>query len=227
MTAKARSPLSVKVCGLTSGEDARFADECGADFLGVVLSDGFGRSVPLARAAEVVQGTRARKVAVLVDEPAESAGERARSIGASVLQLHGDESRGTVESLRGLGDWSLWKAVRAAQLSDLRRVLDNVGDLVDGLLVEGWREGAVGGAGMRLALDAEAVAAEVPSTLSFVLAGGLTPDSVGEAVARFGPDVVDVSSGIEVTTGIKDHELIRDFIENARNASGRRPDRTS
>jgi phosphoribosylanthranilate isomerase len=227
VTADARSPLCVKICGLTRSEDARFADECGADYLGVVLSDGFGRSVPIARAAAVVEGTRARKVAVLVNESAEAAAERAHSIGAAVLQLHGEEGRGTVESLRELGDWLLWKAVRASQLSDIRRVIDDMGDLVDGLLVEGWREGRVGGAGMRLVLDAEAVTAEVPARLSFVLAGGLTSDSVGDAVARFGPDVVDVSSGIEAATGTKDPALVRDFIKNARAASRLRPDRTS
>ncbi len=95
----------LKICGLTRADDARSAVELGADLIGLVLSDGFGRSVPLDRAAEVVSGAAAERVAVLVNETPADAGDRATAIGASVVQLHGDEDRAMIEELRSLGEW--------------------------------------------------------------------------------------------------------------------------
>jgi len=210
--------VRVKICGLTRRADALAADLAGADYLGVVLSAGFGRSVGLKNAAEIVAGARARKVAVLVDETASAAEEAARSLGADVIQLHGDEEPETIRELRGRGAWTLWKAVRARTLDDLARAVDRYGDLVDGFLVEGWKEGSKGGSGARVALAAEPLRALVPEGRDFILAGGLGPDSVAEAVRTFRPDVVDVSSGVERTVGAKDHERVRAFVEAARGA---------
>lgn len=209
----------IKICGLTRNEDARLAEGLGADFLGLVLSEGFGRSVPRDLAASVVAGIRASTVAVLVDEPPATAADLARRIGASVIQLHGDEPVDEVEELRRLGAWRLWKAVRADSVDDLRRMVDRFGRAVDGFLVEGWREGVVGGGGVVLRLEPAVVRGMIPSECDFVLAGGLTPESVGGAVARFGPDVVDVSSGVERSARVKDSGLVKSFIEAARMAS--------
>lgn len=209
----------IKICGLTRNEDARLAEGLGADFLGLVLSEGFGRTVPRDLAASVVAGIRASTVAVLVDEPPETAADLARRIGASVIQLHGDEPVDEVEELRRLGAWRLWKAVRADTVDDLRRMVDRFGRAVDGFLVEGWREGVVGGGGVALRLEPTVVRGMIPSECDFVLAGGLTPESVGGAVARFGPDVVDVSSGVERSARVKDSGLVKSFIEAARLAS--------
>lgn len=216
----AHSPL-VKICGLTRNEDARWAEASGADFLGVVLSDGFGRSVPRQAAGAVVEATSISRVAVLVDESPASTAELAASIDASVLQLHGDEGRETITALRGLGEWTIWKAVRGRTLDHLRSVVEAVGDVVDGILVEGWRDGVTGGGGVRLALDAEEVRRAVPEDLTFVLAGGLEPDSVHQAVARFRPDVVDVSSGVERALGLKSATEVERFVRAARSVPDR------
>lgn len=216
----AASPL-VKICGITRNEDARWAEASGADFLGVVLSEGFGRSVPRQAAATVVEGTSLARVAVLVDESPASTADLAASIDASVLQLHGSEGRETITALRGLGEWTIWKAVRGRTLDHLRSVVEAVGDVVDGILVEGWRDGVTGGGGVRLALDAEEVRRAVPEDLTFVLAGGLEPDSVHEAVARFRPDVVDVSSGVERALGLKSATKVERFVRAARSMPDR------
>jgi phosphoribosylanthranilate isomerase len=121
-----------------------------------------------------------------------------------------------VRALRGLGDWTLWKGVRANSIDDIRAAVDEYGSHADGLLIEGWREGAVGGAGLHLEVDPDAVRRAIPSDLTFVLAGGLTPESVSRAVARFRPDVVDVSSGVEQEVGTKDHDRIESFVQRAR-----------
>ncbi|MGB1658722.1 MAG: phosphoribosylanthranilate isomerase [Longimicrobiales bacterium] len=207
----ARPPL-VKICGLTRNEDARLAQEAGADYVGMVLSQGFGRSVPEGSGPAMIVGVTARRVAVTVNESAETSAALAHSIDASVIQLHGGESVDTARTLRGLGPWSIWKAVRARSLEDVRRVVQAFGETIDGVLVEGWRDGAIGGAGLTLALDPRELSALVPSSLTFILAGGLRPDSVVGAVAQFAPDVVDVSSGVEREPGSKDPALVEAFI---------------
>jgi len=206
----------VKICGLTRSADARLADDLGADYVGVVVSAGFSRSVQPERLGEVVAGTRAFRVAVLVDEAPEAAAALARTMGAAVLQLHGDESVAVVRALRSEGDWRLWKAVRAQSLEDVSRAVDRFADCVDGLLVEGWRDGVIGGAGAKLLLDPDSVRGAIPHHLEFVLAGGLAPDSVSVSVSRFRPDVVDVSSGVEASIGVKDPILMRTFFASVR-----------
>lgn len=206
----------VKICGLTRSEDARHAERLGADLLGFILSEGFSRTVSTRRAKDVVEGTAVERVAVFVDEKPDVAATRAALIGASVVQLHGDEPRAVIEELKRAGSWQVWKAVRARSFDDVSRVVDAAGDLLDGILVEGWREGVSGGGGVRVLLDPVEVRGRVPAPLTFVLAGGLTPDSVGDAVARFSPDIVDVSSGVERVVGRKDSGLIESFLRSAR-----------
>jgi phosphoribosylanthranilate isomerase len=197
--------LRVKICGLTQAEDARMAERAGADFLGFVLTPGFGRSVPPGAAPALVEGTSRPRVAV-------------SSIDASVLQLHGSEPRETVEALRGLGDWRIWKAVRAGSVEDVARAVLVYGPLVDALLLEGRRQGIVGGGGVRLEVEPERARELIPDGLEFVLAGGLDPDSVGEAVARFRPNIVDVSSGVEREPGRKDEAALIRFVRAAKEA---------
>jgi phosphoribosylanthranilate isomerase len=209
-----RRPL-VKICGLTRAVDARGAVEAGADYVGVVLSAGFGRSVTAEAAARVLKGVELPRVAVVVDEAPEAVARAARAVRASVVQLHGSEDLGTVEALRRLGDWVIWKAVRARTADDVARAVGAFSGAVDGFLIEGWREGVIGGAGVRVAVAARTVRSAIPRERTFVLAGGLTPDNVSDAVARFSPEVVDVSSGVERGPGIKDPLLVRDFVHAA------------
>lgn len=206
----------VKICGLTRNTDALRAEELGADLLGFVVTAGFGRSVRPEDAAGVVAGTTVPRVAVLVDEPPGRAVELAGRIGASVVQLHGHEDREVTRAVRGGGDWKVWKAVRARHVDDIRRVADEMGDVADGILVEGWRRGVTGGGGVRVSLDPDEVRGAIPDGMTFVLAGGLEPGSVAEAVARFRPHVVDVSSGTERAVGVKSEALVEAFIRAAR-----------
>lgn len=208
----------MKVCGLTRREDALAAERAGADYLGVILSPGFSRSVPLASASRLVEGVRPMTVAVLVGEEPRAAEEAARSIAAGVIQLHGEEPPAVLADIRTRGSWKLWKAVRAQAMEDVERAVDLYGDVADGILVEGWKEGVVGGGGARLTLAPDRVRDLIPEQLDFILAGGLSPDNVAEAVTRFRPDVVDVSSGVERVKGEKDHGLVERFVTVAREA---------
>jgi phosphoribosylanthranilate isomerase len=207
----------VKICGLVRREDVLAAEAAGADYLGVVLSAGFGRSVEPRRAAALFEGTRTPRVAVLVAETPAAAEAAAAALGAEVIQLHGDEGPDVLEELRARGPWRLWKAVRARSLADIERTVERFAGVADGILVEGW-DGPLGVGGARLGLDPARVRALVPETLDFVLAGGLDAVAVAEAARRFRPDVVDVSSGVERGLGVKDHSAVHAFVRGARGA---------
>jgi len=211
--------LRVKICGVTRREDALAVDRAGADYLGVILSAGFSRSVAPEVASTIVEGVRPITVAVLVEEEPKAAEAAARWIGAGVIQLHGEEPPSVLAEIRTRGPWKLWKAVRARELADLDRAVDLYADVADGILVEGWKEGVVGGGSARLELDPQKVRALIPEHLDFILAGGLDPETVGEAVAAFRPEVVDVSSGVERVKREKDRELVERFLESARGAA--------
>jgi phosphoribosylanthranilate isomerase len=214
----------VKICGLTRAEDARLAADAGADYLGVIASGGFSRSVDPGSVASIFDGIDRPRVAVTVNERPEDAARIADVVGASVLQLHGSEGRADVEAVRALGPWTVWKAIRARTVQDVSIAVDTLHDVVDGFLVEGWREGVVGGGGVRVELDGAPVRQVVPWDRTFVLAGGLTPDNVLDAVARFAPDVVDVSSGVERDVGTKDPALVVRFIAQAHGMIATPPD---
>lgn len=185
--------------------------------MGVVLSEGFARSVDPAAAGGLLEGIGATRVAVLVDESPEKAAELASKVDARVVQLHGAESPEEVAALGELGPWEVWKAVRVSRVEDIRDAVRRYRGLIAALLLEGYRAGTVGGGGVKLDTAlAEGVRAAVPRGVALVLAGGLTPQNVSDAVARFRPDVVDVSSGVERVRGQKDPELLRLFIERSR-----------
>ena len=209
----------IKICGLQRREDVLLADVLGADFVGVVLSTGFGRSVDQSVAAALLEGVAARKVAVVVDESVESMVDLASSIDADVIQLHGDESPDDVAELRTRGPWRVWKGLRCATLGEIEQAVTVYQGSVDGFLVEGRRDGVIGGGGAVLGIEPEGVRGALPSSRVFVLAGGLTADIVGGMVTQFCPDVVDVSSGVESHPGGKDPDLLRSFFA----AVGRAP----
>ena len=211
--------LRVKICGITRRDDALAVHRAGADYLGVILSAGFSRSVDPGTATALVEGIRPIRVAVLVGEEPAGAEALARTIGAGVIQLHGEEDPSVLAELRSQGPWKLWKAVRARSVEDVEGAVERYGEVADGILVEGWKEGVIGGGGARLRVEPKRMRDLIPERLDFILAGGLGPDSVGESVTAFRPHVVDVSSGVEHAKGEKDPQLVERFIEAARAAA--------
>ena len=211
----------VKICGLTRRQDAEAAAALGADYLGVVLTSGFARSVSSRDAGPLMAGLTSTPVAVLVDEAPAQAEALARAVGAGVIQLHGSEPPEAVAELALRGPWRLWKSVRARGPDDVREAAERYGPWVHGILVEGFREGVVGGGGARVdAAGFPDLRGLVPEPLLLVVAGGLRADTVAAAVDHFAPDVVDVSSGVESEPGRKDPALVGRFIPEARRARG-------
>lgn len=207
----------VKICGVTRAEDARVAESFGAGYVGMILSGGFERSVTPEVAAAITSSLEIETVAVLVDETVEAAARMAETVGVDVLQLHGNEPEGVVAELRAAGDWLVWKALRLKEAQDLERGLQTYGASVDGFVLEGWHPSKVGGSGVAFAWDQFAAVRDgFPEGVALIAAGGLTPENVGEAVALLRPDVVDVSSGVELEVGVKDAGLVRAFVTKTR-----------
>jgi len=208
---------AVKICGLTRIEDARAAAGAGADYLGAILSEGFRRSVDPGMAARFTQGTDCSLVGVLVDETPSRVAQLGIATGADLLQLHGEESPDDLQALRDLGPWRIWKAVRVRTGEEVGVAIDLYGPVADGLLLDGWHPEHRGGSGARFPWDlVTPLRDRIPPSLTVVVAGGLQVSNVAEAVEQLRPDVVDVSSGVEMRPGIKDASLVRAFIHNAR-----------
>lgn len=205
--------VSVKFCGLTSPEDARAAVEFGASYVGAIFAGG-PRLVTPQRARDVFDGsgTRAAHVGVFGAASAEHIGETARESGLDVIQLHGDPRASDVQAVRSRFGGRVWAAARAsgallpAWAGELFREADAV-------LLDARVPGALGGTGVTLDWVAIARALDaVRGTTPVVLAGGLTPMNVAEAIRALSPEVVDVSSGVESAPGVKDHALMRAFV---------------
>jgi phosphoribosylanthranilate isomerase len=207
--------VDVKVCGLCRPEDARVAADAGAAWIGVILAPGRSRSQTVAQAGVIFDRAAARRVGVFVDAPAAAVAEAAGALSLDAVQLHGDESPAEVQKLRSLVACEIWKAVRvrdaAAAAADARAYAG----MVDAVLLDGWSPVAHGGAGVRFDWSAVA-AADAPAGVRLIVAGGLAPDNVAEAVALLRPSMVDVSSGVESAPGVKSAEKIHAFVAAAR-----------
>jgi phosphoribosylanthranilate isomerase len=203
--------VRAKVCGLTRPEDAATAAEAGASFLGVVFAGG-PRLVTPAQAAEVTAAANGVPVfGVYGTQSVEDILRISDAAGLSGAQLHGPYPRAAAARLRTEG-LKVWRVVRIATPDGLDALAEAVRD-ADAVLVEPHVPHALGGAGVSLDL---AVAREARARLAgttMVLAGGLTPESVAEALGLVRPEVVDVSSGVEYLPGIKDPDKIARFLE--------------
>jgi phosphoribosylanthranilate isomerase len=206
-------PPSIKFCGLTRSEDAAFAVELGADYLGVILADSPRRQTPAnARAifdgATGAPGGTARRVGVFGNASAEEVALAARAAGVDVVQLHGDPSPATVELLRQSFAGEIWAAVHVTGAVPMLELFE----AADGIVLDTFNPRMSGGTGQ--AFDWHAAADSLANgqrPKKLILAGGLRPTNVAAAIKVLRPDVVDVSSGVESSTGKKDHALMRDF----------------
>jgi phosphoribosylanthranilate isomerase len=212
--------FEAKICGLGWPEDARVAEEAGADYLGVVFAPS-PRQRSKREARQIWHGTEAKRAGVFVDAEEEQVLEIAHDLDLAVVQLHGSEGREYCQRLAGAGNWAVWKALRIASDSDLEAALEPYAECVGGILLEGWSAQGHGGVGAKFDWSlGERLRDAWPPDVRLVLAGGLNPDNVAEAIERIQPDVVDVSSGVETAPGMKDADAVWAFIEAVRRAGG-------
>ena len=205
----------IKFCGLTRAADAREAAALGARYVGVIFASG-PRRLSLERAADVLAAVPAhvRRVGVFGDTTPGAVAAAAEALGLGAVQLHGESGAGLVDDVRACFEGEVWSVLR---LRD-GRLPEEAAELfttADAVLLDAHVEGKLGGTGM--ALPWEQLVDELRAMRSggrvarLVLAGGLKPENVGEAIRLLRPDVVDVSSGVETAPGIKDHARMRAF----------------
>ena len=210
------SDIRVKICGLKTPEALAAAVEAGAGYVGFVFFEKSPRhlNIDTARdlAIEVPMGIA--KVALTVDASDALLDEITDSVPLDMLQLHGAETPERVRELRARFGLPVMKAVGIAEAADVAK-LDLYAGVADQLLVDAKPpKGGVLPGGNGLSFDWRLIANRrwpVP----WMLAGGLTPENLAEAIALTGARQVDVSSGVESAPGVKDADLIRRFVEAA------------
>jgi phosphoribosylanthranilate isomerase len=202
----------IKICGITSQEDAEIAVREGADALGFVFYTQSPRCIEPTVAKRIIRNLPpfVLPVGVFVNDSPDHVRTLFDECGLALAQLHGDESPGFCESLQR-------PVLRALRLQDRKSLLalaefkGRTG--VRGFVVDAFSSTAYGGTGETTDWT---LAGEVAQAVPILLAGGLTPDNVNEAIRRVHPYGVDVSSGVEESPGRKNPAKIRAFIQSVR-----------
>jgi len=206
--------MRIKICGITSVEDARLCVEAGADALGFIFVERTPRYVAPDAAARIIAGLPpfVTPVGVFWDHAAGHVKAVAEQCGLGALQFHGDETPEDLQEYR----LPLIKTLKVAAAADLARM---AGYRVSAFLLDSpsrWSEGEA-----RSPIPWE-VAAEAARLHPVLLSAGLTPENVAGAVRRVRPFGVDVNSGVEARPGRKDPARVRRFVAEAR-AAGAEP----
>lgn len=216
------APPQLKFCGLTRPEDARRAAELGAAYVGCVFAGG-PRLVTADRARDVAAPARAlgaRAVGVMGAVGARAVANLAAAAGLDAVQLHADPDAAAVDDVRRHWGGAVWAVlrVRADARAELPARAAELFGAADAVVLDAKVEGgALGGSGVALPWAALADAlAPLRGRTPLVLAGGLRPENVADAVAALAPDLVDVSSGVELAPGVKDHARMAAFAAAAR-----------
>ena len=207
-------PLRTKICGITTPEDAEMAALAGADALGFNFFPKSVRHLDFERERgwiELLRG-RADRVAVVVNTSPAELGKLVKSGCFEWIQFHGDETPAFCEE-HGGPQW-----IRAVRVKDEHSLESALNYNTPYLLFDSWSESGYGGTGTRLNWDLMRNFAVRNPRRRIILAGGLTPHNVREAVRIVRPHAVDVASGVELEQRRKNEYLVREFIRVAATA---------
>jgi phosphoribosylanthranilate isomerase len=201
----------IKICGVTRGRDAVRAAELGAAFVGLNFWPGSPRCLEVEAARRIAERVRGQVevVGVFVDQPAELVQGVSDRVGLDLVQLHGEEGPAFVGRFgdRAIKVFRVGADFDPAALSDFPDVW--------GYLFDCDHPTLVGGSGVAWSYER---VADVSRSKPVIVAGGLRPSNVAQAIAKSGADIVDVSSGIESQPGIKDPESMERFIHEVHHA---------
>ena len=200
--------VKVKICGMTNLNDVKVAVDGGVDAVGFIFYKKSPRSVTMQTVREIVLELPpfVDSVGVFVDETAEQINKIADRCNLDRVQLHGDESPAFCKKIRR----RVIKAIRVKDIQSLKKLSDYP---VSSFLLDTFSEDQYGGTGKvfdwNLAFPAKRYG-------PIILAGGLTPNNVRQAIQRIRPYGVDVCSGVESQPGIKDHKKMKAFLKNVK-----------
>jgi len=205
--------VRVKICGITNIEDAIAAVDAGADALGFMFFEDSKRNVSFAEAAEIISELPpfVAKVGVFVNAPEDFVEGALDCTGIDTVQLHGDESPDYCARV------SASRAIKAFRIRDQDSLQGCLAYRDQAWLLDSYVTGAHGGTGV--AFNWEVAVEATKLSRMVMLAGGLKPETVAEAVRKVRPYAVDVSSGVESAPGKKDHEKVRRFIRAVQEAT--------
>lgn len=211
----------VKICGITREEDARVAREAGADAIGLNFYSKSPRCVLPKQAHEIAQVMiGAHAVGVFVNMPPNEIMAIVNGSWINTVQLHGDEPPSALMNFPGVG------VVRARRMDDRGvaaiaedlKACQDAGRAPDAVLVDAAAPGQYGGTGETVSWPGLVDHPRWLAGAPLILAGGLTPDNVAEAIRIVRPHGVDVASGVESSPGVKDPAKVRDFVSAAKEA---------
>ena len=200
----------VKICGITSAEDAAAAVDAGADALGLIFVPGTPRCVAPDVAAGILEAVPplVATVGVFVDHPLEEVLRIISVLGLHAVQLHGQEPAAYSRRIPV-------PVIRALRVRDAASLHPLETYPAHAFLLDAYVEGLPGGTGTPISWD---LALRAKGGKPVILSGGLRPETVAQAVRLVRPHGVDVSSGVEASPGRKDHRKVREFIVNVRQA---------
>ncbi|OIO03724.1 N-(5'-phosphoribosyl)anthranilate isomerase [Candidatus Desantisbacteria bacterium CG_4_10_14_0_8_um_filter_48_22] len=213
--------VKVKICGIVKDKDAHFAEGFGADILGFNFFKGSPRRISCKAAKEIVKGLRysTKSVGVFVDEKLEKIAEIIDFCGIKLIQLHGGETPEFCAELKMKYPWiQVIKAFRIKKAVDFKQIYTFLAPqrVIDFILLDTHKKGIPGGTGKKFNWG---LALKVKRYAPVILAGGLNPENVREAVSKIHPYAVDVASGVEKggsKRGEKDYDKMSLFIRNAK-----------
>ncbi|MDX2183802.1 MAG: phosphoribosylanthranilate isomerase [Gemmatimonadaceae bacterium] len=202
----------IKICGLTRELDVVAAVEAGAAYVGMIFAGG-PREIGVEQAAAVGRKAvgQAQRVGVFGAQRVEEIARIAEAASLDVIQLHADPTPVDVRAVRVATARPVWGVLRVSG-NRLPVGAPALAEAADAVVLDPKVEGQLGGSGQALAWSELSEEVDALRRLTMVvLAGGLRPENVEDAIRALRPDVVDVSSGVESAPGIKDHERVRAF----------------
>ncbi len=212
---------TVKFCGLMRAEDAEIAVALGASHLGVIFATS-PRQLTASKANVVLRAAppSVKRVGVFATTTMREITAVTREIALDVIQLHGAPCLSFIPALREVFEGEIWSVVGVSRVELAEKALQQASEYADAVLLDTAISGRTGGTGIPfdwigMGNAISGLARRIP----IVVAGGLNPGNVRDAIGSLRPDVVDVSSGVEVSPGIKDRNLMQAFAEAVHSAS--------
>lgn len=211
----------IKFCGLTRAEDAAYAAELGAGYIGVVFAESPRHLAPGAAKKVLAEaGLTAKRVGVFGTNSPDDIAKVAGEVGLDVVQLHADPTGADVIAVRERFKGEIWAAVRIGD-AHMPKEAEILLEEADAIVLDARAQHVLGGTGQALPwTELAGDLARVRGGVSVVLAGGLKAENVGTAIRTLAPDVVDVSSGVESSPGVKDHRLMKAFADAVAGSRG-------
>ena len=205
------SQVKVKICGMTQLKDAVLAVEQGADAVGFIFYKKSPRSVNMKEVREIISKLppSVDTVGVFVNESADQVNKVAEYCGLDLVQLHGEESPSYCRKIKRRG-------IKAVRVKDIQSIQQLEKYSVSGFLLDTYTENLDGGTGKVFDWNLAHPAKKMGPV---ILAGGLTPRNIRQAISQARPYGVDVCSGVEKSPGIKDPEKVRAFLNNIKSGS--------